>query len=227
MKEPPEKSTKRELAEKAIEAGAGLIPIVGSPLATVFAYMVSWSHNERMKLWLEDLAHAVDEMQETLEELTDDDVFLDAVVNATRAAQATHQQEKLDALRNGVVHSVGPDAPTIDEQARFFRLIEEFTPSHLRLLAFLDDPGAVFDAAGIARPELMAGARSHLLEAGMPEFRGQKPWYDLLMSDLTRASLVVGQLGGMQTGGSLWVSATSDLGKRFLAFIADDAEPST
>jgi hypothetical protein len=227
MKEPPAKSTKRELTEKAIEAGAGLIPLIGSPLATVFAYMVSWSHNERMKLWLEDLATAVDEMQQTLEELTDDDVFLDAVVNATRAAQATHQQEKLDALRNGVVHSVGPNAPTIDEQARFFRLIEEFTPSHLRLLAFLDDPGAVFDAAGIPRPEISAGARSYLLEAGLPEFRDQRPWYDLLMGDLTRSSLVVGQLSGMQTGPSLWVSATSDLGKRFLAFVADDTASSS
>ena len=49
MKKPPEKSKKREVVEKAIEASTGLIPIAGSPLATVFAYMVSWSHNERMK----------------------------------------------------------------------------------------------------------------------------------------------------------------------------------
>jgi hypothetical protein len=68
-------------------------------------------------------------------------VFVDAVVNATRAAQATHQSEKLDALRNGVLHSLDEDAPTLDEQARFFRLVEQLTPAHLRMLRFLNDPG--------------------------------------------------------------------------------------
>jgi hypothetical protein len=114
---------------------------------------MGWTYERRMAAWLEDLAESVAALEErtdglSFEKLAEDEGFVDAVVAATRAAQATHAQEKLDALRNGVLNTLGPDAPSLDEQARFFRLVEQFTPAHLRLLAFLDDPGPVFDPAG-------------------------------------------------------------------------------
>jgi hypothetical protein len=104
MQTPPEKSTARELTEQTISAGAGMVPLVGSPVAVAFAVAMGWSYNRRMRAWLEDLAEAVNELQEAAEEpLTFDDLannhgFTDAVVNASRAAQATHQEEELRAL---------------------------------------------------------------------------------------------------------------------------------
>jgi hypothetical protein len=121
-----------------------------------------------------------------------------------------------------VLNTLGPDAPTLDEQARFFRLVEQFTPAHLRLLAFLDDPGAVFDAAGLARPVSMMGGRDSLLEQGVPEFAGRRDWYDLLHSDVTAAGLTDGSgLHVTMTGDGRWHPATSELGGRFLAFIRE------
>src|SRR5690349_19392784 len=116
MEQPPEKSTARELTEQAIAAGAGMVPVVGSPVAVAFAVAMGWTYNKRMRQWLEELAHAVSELQQrdempTFEELADSDVFADAVVNATRAAQATHRAEKLSALKNGVLNSLAPNAP--------------------------------------------------------------------------------------------------------------------
>ncbi len=204
-----------------------MIPVAGNPLAVALAVAMGWTYNRRLTQWMEDLAEAVTELQErtiglSLEELAEDDAFADAVIAATRAAQATHIEEKLEALRNGVLNTLGPDAPTLDEQARFFRLIDQFTPAHLRLLAFLNDPAAIFDAAGLPRPDLMSGGRGHLLEEGMPEFKGRRDWYDLLDRDLAAASLTNhGGLHVIQTGASLWNPATSDLGRRFLAFITD------
>ncbi len=223
MDKPPSKSTAREVTEAAIVGGVGAVPVAGSPLAAAFALALGWSYNRRMTAWLEDLAEAVDELQQqgtaTLEDLVDDDVFLDAVALATRAAQATHQQEKLEALRNAVLHSVGPDAPDVDEQARFFRYVADFTPSHLRLLLFLDDPGTFYDAAGVARPDVYMGGRSYLLDQ-LAEFSAGRDWYDMLHSDLTASGLTNGTLHAVQTGASLWQSATSALGKRFLAFVS-------
>jgi hypothetical protein len=224
---PPKKSTSRELVERTVEGAAGMIPVAGNPLAVALAVAMGWTYNRRLTQWMEDLAEAVTELQErtiglSLEELAEDDAFADAVIAATRAAQATHIEEKLEALRNGVLNTLGPDAPTLDEQARFFRLIDQFTPAHLRLLAFLNDPAAIFDAAGLPRPDLMSGGRGHLLEEGMPEFKGRRDWYDLLDRDLAAASLTNhGGLHVIQTGASLWNPATSDLGRRFLAFITD------
>lgn len=172
------------------------------------------------------MAEAITELQELtddwprMEDLPLNDVFLDAVANAGRVTQATHQQEKLRALRNAVLNSIGPAAPTIDEQVRFFRLIEEFTPAHLRLLSFLDDPGAAFDAAGVPRPDLLMGGRSSLLGA-LPEWVvHSREWIDLVAGDLTSAALTNGAgLHSTISGSGLWQSATSPLGGRFLAFM--------
>jgi len=227
MEPPPKKSTSREFVERTVEGAAGMIPIAGNPLAVALAVAMGWTYTRRMTQWMEDLAAAVTELQERTDglsfaDLAEDDAFVDAVIAATRAAQATHVEEKLEALRNGVLNTLGPDAPTLDEQARFFRLIEQFTPAHLRLLAFLNDPGAVFDAAGLPRPDLVSGGRADLIEDGMPEFKDRRDWYDLLDRDLAAASLTNhGGLHAMQNGASLWRPATSDLGRRFLAFISE------
>ncbi|MEV6527448.1 hypothetical protein AB0M43_36540 [Longispora sp. NPDC051575] len=224
---PPKKATGREVVEYIVEGAVGMVPVVGNPMAVAFAVAMGWTYNRRMRDWLEELAEAVSELQEerttplTFEELAEDDRFVDAVVAATRAAQATHAEEKLKALRNGVLSTLGPDAPTLDEQARFFRLVDQFTPAHLRLLAFLDDPGAAFDRASIERPDIYMGGRGDLIEKGLPEFLDRRDWYDLLDRDLGAASLTShGGLHVMQTGPSLWQPSTSGLGKRFLAFIS-------
>ena len=195
-------------------------------MAVAFATAMGLAYNRRMSAWFDDVAEAITELQDRsddwppLEDLADNDAFVDAVVAATRAAQGTAHQDKLQALRNGVLNSLGPNAPTADEQARFFRLVDQLTPSHLRLLTFLHDPGAAFAAAGVQRPDIAMGGRMSLLEQ-LPDFRNRpREWIDLLTKDLGDAGLTnLGGLHTMQTGASLWTSATSGLGDRFLAFV--------
>jgi len=223
---PPDRSTAREIIEGVVEAAAGLVPIAGGPMGVALQMAMGWAYNKRMQAWLQDVAEAITELQSTVEgwplfdQLAEDDVFVDAVIHASRAAQATHQAEKLRALRNGVLNSLAPDAPDIDEQARFFRLIDQFTPSHLRLLAFLDDPGATFDTAGIPRPSIYMGSRASLLPY-LPDFAGQPDgWVDLLFSDLSDAALTnQGGLKVMTSGDAIWQRGTTPFGRRFLAFV--------
>lgn len=47
--EMPKKSTTRAIVEQSIVAGAGLVPIAGSPLAVAFAVAMGWSYNKRMR----------------------------------------------------------------------------------------------------------------------------------------------------------------------------------
>lgn len=230
MERPPTKKASRELLEKVVEGGVSMIPIAGGPVAVTFAYAIGRAHGRRMQLWLENLADDVAELQTReggldFDTLAEDDRFIDAVVSTTRAAQATHDEDKLTALRNGVLNTLGPHAPTDDEQLRFFRFVEQFSPAHLRLLHFFHDPGAGFDAAGITRPGYLAGGRATLLEDGMPEFRDKREWSALLFGDLYTAGLTNGSLQGMQSGASLWEAATSPLGDRFLAFVSDPRVP--
>ena len=180
VEQPPSKAKSRELVETAAEGAIGSLPLVGSALAAAFTYAVGFGFNKRQQEWFESVADELNELRERgslppIDELAEDPAFLDAVVHATRAAQATHQAEKLEALKHGVARSVGDDAPNVDEQRRFFRLVDEFSPAHLRMLSFLRDPRATLLAAGVQPQAYMMGGKSTLLEE-LPEFRKRREW---------------------------------------------------
>lgn len=224
MDYPPHKSGAQEVTEAIASGLVASIPGVGGALQVVLDMVLNREFRQRSGDFLWYVADGINRLQEQVdslpkvEELGQHEDFLDAVFQATRAAQATHDREKLKALRNAVLNTLLPGAPDADEQARFIRLVDQFRPSHLRLLRFLQDPGGTLAAAGVRRPEITMGPRSAILEA-LPEFTGRRPWYDLLMGDLTAASLTAGQLSGMMSLQGLWAPAISDLGNRFLAFV--------
>ena len=224
---PPEKSTTREITDTAVEVGLSLVPVVGGAFATAWAAAVGHAYSERLNDWLADLAAAVEEATRDIAELdlttiASNPLFLDAVAKATRAAEATHDLEKIAALRNAVLNATLPDAPDAVYQAIFLRLVDEMTSSHLRLLALLDDPTGWFEERDIPWPNLMMGGWSTIVEQGMPEWVGQRGFYDLIAKHLSDSGLIlISGLHTTQTGGSLSQSVTSPLGKEFLRYITD------
>jgi hypothetical protein len=213
--------------EAGAEAGINTIPFVGSAMAVAFAYAVNYSFNKRLDRWFDELAAAVEELQQQMEEplsfedLAENETFVDAVVNATRAAQATHASEKLQALRNGVLNSALPNAADGDEQARFFRLVEQFTPAQLRMLTYFDDPRGWFAEREIVPQEYsLAGSRLIGLQLALPEF-ADEDWAQLVAKDLTDNSLLIAGLTGMVSGSAVYDRLTTSLAQRFLQFIAD------
>lgn len=230
MEKPPRKSSTREIVETGVASAAGMVPIAGSPLAAAFQLAIGWKFGKRQADWLDDLAEAVDGLQRqseeplSFEDLAENDAFMDAVVTATRAAHATHQKEKLEALRNGVLNTLNSDAPSIDEQARFFRFIDELTPAHLKMLQFFADPAAWYDRLGLDQGSYYTGGQATLLEAGIPEFKGQRDWYDLLAADLSRIRLSDPSLHVVMTGAGMWSARNTAMGNRFLLFVSDPRE---
>lgn len=227
MEKPPSKSTGREVTEKAIEAGLNVVPVVGGPLGVAFAYAVSLTYNRRMTKWLEGLAQAVDELTSevdgmSLESLASNDNFIDAVATASQAAQRTHQETKIAALRNAVLNSALPGAPDADTQLIFLHWVEGFTAAHLQILTLLNDPPAWYAARGIeTRTGVMMGSRRQVVEEGIPEFAGRSDFCDVVIRDLSNAGLVaISSLGGGITGNGMYTPVTTPLGKQFIAFIS-------
>jgi len=220
------------LVETGAEAGINMLPVVGSTMAVAFAYAVNYSFNKRLNHWFDELAAAVDDLQQQMDEplafedLAQNETFVDAVINATRAAQATHAREKLEALRNGVLNSTLVGAPDDDEQARFFRLVEQFTPAQLLMLTYFDDPHGWFAARGIQPEQYMAGSRINGLQPALPEFRNSD-WAHLVAKDLADNSLLIAGLSGMVSGSAVYDRLTTPLAQRFLRFIADPRELNT
>jgi hypothetical protein len=113
---PPGKSTGREIVERAVEAGLGSVPLAGAALAVTFVTALNWRLEQRREEWFTQLAEGVEDLRQRVEgidlrSLAGNDLFVDAVVTATRTVEHTHQEEKISALRNAVLNSLAPDAP--------------------------------------------------------------------------------------------------------------------
>ena len=108
--------------------------------------LLSEPYSRTKQQWLEQLAEVVSELQDRVadlsEPLEDNERFLTAVLYANQIAMRAHQEDKLRALRNAVRNSALKSAPDDDRQLMFLRFVDDFTVSHIRILAVFDNPGA-------------------------------------------------------------------------------------
>jgi len=227
VQEPPE-PPKTELIDKALSGGLSSFPFVGGIVGAFYQHYIEAPFSKRKLNWERELVDVVNELASRVDALTDDDVLLDAMINATNVAQTTSRQEKIQSLRNGILNSVAPGAPTADEQARFFRLVGELTPSHIVVLRFLEHPGAALERSGGRWPE--PGIHSahvslgEMLEVVAPHVNADQGWRDLLVYDLAGARLCVGfnTLEDTWTEPSDTRTFATPLGSRFLRFISEN-----
>jgi hypothetical protein len=230
------KKTAGEQLDPVIRAGIETaVPGAGPLLGWAYEAYMNGPYQRRLDRWDRYVREAITELQDVVGYLDDDEILFDAIVRATPAAIATNQQVKLQALRNAVRNSVGSAAPDLDEQARFIRLVDEFSVAHLRMLTFYRDPAAALVTAGLQVPppdETSLWPTQQLLEQACPEFVGKSDWQHLLVNDLLSAGLL--QRIGLRVGGrpeahmhlehsrgwiAMFTDHLTDLGGRFLDYI--------
>ena len=226
MKKPPKSKSAGDIAREVGRAIVSAIPAAGGPIQVVFENVFSAPIEKRRQAWLEELADVVTELQQrvaglTPENLAANEVFVTVAMQASQVAIRNHQNEKLDALRNAVLHSGLPNPPEEDEQLIFVRLIDQLTPWHLLLLALLNNPVQWMEQNEIAYPGWSAGGVSTVIEHCLPTLRGKRDTYEQLVRDL-QAEGLLGQgqyLHLTMTGRGIVESRTTDRGKRFIKFI--------
>lgn len=147
-----------------------------------------------------------------LEELQVNEQFVSAVMYASQIALRTHKEEKLEALRNAVIHVATGQAPDEAVQHLFLGFVDSLTELHLRILKIFQAP---------ATPEnISVGGLSHVLEFNVPELRGRRDIYDQFWRDLYSRGLVnTDGLHTTMTGSGLASKRTTGLGDAFLEFI--------
>ncbi len=131
--EEPKKSA-RDVAYTVVKAAVSGVPIVGGPAAELLGLVFGPPLEKRREKWLEQLAGAVEEILDKMADLTPDtlsqnEVFVSTALRVTEIAIRTHQQEKLEALRNAVVNAALPEAPDETLQQIFLNHVDNLTPS--------------------------------------------------------------------------------------------------
>ncbi|MEN3540982.1 hypothetical protein AAH991_38115 [Microbispora sp. ZYX-F-249] len=226
---PPKHSKSRELTQTAIEAAINVVPMVGGTIGVLLMQGLNSKLNQRRDQWLTELAEAVEDLQDRVdgfdpESLTENPAFVDAVVTATRIVDRTSQFEKIELLRNAVLNAAMPGAPDLDVQQLYLNLIDELTPTHIRLLTLLNDPVGWFDRRPeLVRPQFgLSSNRTALITAALPDL-GEKgrETIERFYAGLADGGLVNAPLGGMMTANGAFEPATTDFAESFLAFVRD------
>lgn len=205
------------------------MPLAGNALAVFLGAGLDMRYNRRRERWFTQLAEAAQKLSERVEDfdpesLIDSDLFADAVVSAIRTVDHTDQENKLRALCNAVLNSVGPQAPDADSRAILLSLIDRFTPSHLRLLTLLDDPAAWFASQDTDLSAARLPGNRVTVEAGLPEMRSRQDLHAVVHGDLYASGLAGRLVTGLATQFTPESRHTTDFRRQLVRFIADPAQ---
>jgi hypothetical protein len=216
---PPEEP-RTELIDKLLAGTLSSLPLAGGAAGAWYQYLMEGPYNRRLAEWRTRITDVVNQLASKVERLLDNEVFLDAFIQSTRVAQTTHQKEKLEALRNALENSVSPDAPDVDEQARFFRLVDQFSARHILLLRWAEAHPSSWGSA-IHDDQLPNAAG--IFGFALPDLDGHDDLRTLLMDDLVSTHLVRAHDGFpsvVDLDDEYFVGEVTPLGSRFLRFIS-------
>jgi hypothetical protein len=218
MERPPKKQPGDKVFD-VVQAAASAMPVAGPAVAAVMGLIGPKIAHRRDK-WFELLADKISELESRVDGFAEDPMFITAVFEATSAALKTHEQEKLEALRNAVGNSVLPGAPEDSIQLMYLRFLDELSAAHLKVLDVLNNPRAALARAG---KELRASGPvlAHLIYLCLPDLNGEGFLVEQVHRDLRNRGLIdqgapFGQI--IITAGTLNKSTTL-FGEQFLQFI--------
>lgn len=131
----------RDVAEVVLAGAVNLIPGAGGWLAAGTQKLFAQQEQARLTAYLNDLAAVVNELVNTTEGLTAENLvatteFYDAAVESVRIALSSASHEKHRALRNALYHvgTAGEHDADADLRSVFLRCIDELTDTHIKLL---------------------------------------------------------------------------------------------
>jgi hypothetical protein len=158
-----------------------------------------------------------------VDELTNNDAFIDTVMQASQAAVQTTNEEKRAALRNAVLNAALPNPPDEAKRQVFVTLVEQMTVWHLRILSLFADPPTWFSRNSKTMPQWsIAGSLSQLLTTAYPELKNQREFYDIIGKDLFQRGLLnTDGFHAMMSGQGALAKRTTGFADEFLRFIAE------
>jgi hypothetical protein len=206
-------------AHGVVKAAVSTVPVAGGPAAELFSFLVAAPAAKRRTQWIESRAARLQSVEERipglLASLPDREEWVTAAAHAAQVVTRTHQQEKLEALRNAVVNVATGAAPEVDRQMMFLAWIDSFTPTHLLVLRIA--------AEGEGRTHASPPSQFSTVRAELADDRG---FSDAIVSDLTTRGLLADArpyAARNRESHSPLVSLSwrvTPLGREFLRFIA-------
>lgn len=135
----PPKRTAGDYVHTLVKAGLSAVQPLGGPAAELFALVIAPPLEKRRDEWLQHLADVVKEIGQrqpglTPEDLSKNEAFISATLQASQIAMRTHQVEKRECLKNALFHIATEKSADNEPQAFFLTLVDVFTITHIEIL---------------------------------------------------------------------------------------------
>jgi hypothetical protein len=223
----PPASSLGDKAHALAKAGIGSIPLVGAAATELFQMLLAPPLERRRQEWMEAVAEGLRRLEKEqridLGKLSENEAFIDTVMQASQVAMRNSHQEKRDALRNAVLNSALPHPIDESRQQMFLNLVDVLTVWHLRILKLLANPTRWFQAHNRKPPEYhIAGSLSQMLTTAYPELTQQRELYDQIAKELYDRGLLNTQgLHTVMSGGGVYAERATEFGRQFIAFVSE------
>jgi len=181
---------KSEINYKAGQAIVELFPTAG-PLFSYFyqKHIVSPS-SKRLNDFYQSLVDSLCEISAKVVCLDfDSPSFTTTFMYAMQIASRNHQEEKLSALRNAVINSVIIPPLDDDIQKIFLNLIDDFTPSHIRVLSAIYKCGLKKTKHSAINNEWKE-VDNEYIEEKFPNISSEHEFYEQIFKDLINRNLI-------------------------------------
>lgn len=219
------KRTTSDVAYTTAKAGLSSIPFVGGAASELFSLVLTSPVEKRKEEWLINIYHSLQDLQEkvegfNIEKLSNNEQFVSVIARASQLAIMNHQTEKLKALHNAVINTALQNNVDENEQMMFLNMIDTFTPWHLKLIYYFENPNLRFNEGGINKPNISMGGITSGLYVYYSELTGRDEFVSVIFKELYRSGIInTDSLGGSMTQQGIFASRLTEYGKRFLKYI--------
>lgn len=210
---------------RVVRAALGAVPYGAAGAVELFNSLILPPLEKRRIKWMHDVTDALEALQKEqkigLNEIFESELFVSTVIEASTIAIRTHEELKLEALRNAVINSALNENIESSRREMFIRYVSELTVWHLKILILFNDPLKWAQVNAKEFTNYSMGSRSSILEEAYSELKGDRDFYDQLWNDLHARGLVSSNtLHGSGTGEHLITPCTTRSGKEFVKFIS-------
>jgi len=213
-----------DYAHAGVRAGLSTAPFLGGPLAEFFSMVIAPPLEKRRDAWMTELFTRLTMLEEQvegfkIENLAKNEEFISTLLYATQVAMRTHQREKLEALQNIVTNSAIGITANENFQVIFLNIIDRYTPLHLLILRFVENPGLFrTEYRGIKTNDLsLSNELRDAFRATFPELNLIDEHYAQIVRDLSADGLIISyKLPDRELMGKPKITA---LGDQFLTII--------
>jgi len=136
--EDPTAETAGDKVHRLARSLIGLSPIFSGTVLEIFNALIVPPVERRKAKWMVKVSEAIAELQGKsdikIENLAENEHFISILLHACSLAIKNHQDEKINVLKNALINSITNKDISEDLQFTFLNLINEFTPTHLKIL---------------------------------------------------------------------------------------------